>query len=139
MVVERACPQCGASQREGTCREQVHSALLSRLREDDPAYTLAAACFTLQHPAGQAKESLSWARFHLEGTLEAPTSRDAVRARASRRMAAMAGPLPRLEPSLVVWQVTVAELPALPGNGTERARVWARATLADLSRGQVLS
>lgn len=137
MTSDSSCPECGAPQRRGSCREQLCRALLDELPEDGAAHALAVACFTLQHPAVQSAEALSWARFHLEGTLAPPLDRGGLRARASSHVEAMSSPLPPRPagvPLGVVWRLTVADLPSLEGDGIERAHAWARATLASLRR-----
>lgn len=137
MRAESSCPECGASQRQGTCREQLRRALLDELPDGDAAQALAVACFTLQHAAAQTPESLVWARFHLEGSVAPPLGREGVRARASRRVAAMSSvspPRPPGVPISVVWRVTVADLSSLPRDSIARAHAWAHATLADLRR-----
>lgn len=135
MTRDSSCPECGASQRRGTCKEQLRRALLDALPEGSAAHLLALACFTLQHPAAQGEEALSWARFHLEGTLAPPLGAGAMRARASSHIEAMSSPLSPHPPGVplhVVWRVTVADLPSLAEQGLERAHAWAHATLDSL-------
>lgn len=136
-ATDSSCPECGASQRGGSCKEQLRRALLDGLPEESAAYALAVACFALQHPAAQGAEALAWARFHLEGALAPPLDRGSVLARASSRVEAMSSPLPPPPPGVpldVVWRVTVAELPSLSDDSVERAYAWARATLDALWR-----
>ncbi len=137
MTTESSCPECGASQRHGSCREQLRRALLDDLDEGVAEHLLAVACFTLQHPAAQSADSLRWARFHLEGSLVPALDRGALLQRASRHVESMSSPLGVRAagvPIGVSWRVTVAELPELPAEPLARAHAWGRATLEDLRR-----
>lgn len=131
------CPQCGAPAGETACRERFEALLAldhSRREPWGPRHGLAVAVFTLQHPAGAARERLerSWLIAY-RCTVSGDDPWRLSRAMSGRARVATADwgvpPLPSV-PAHGSYGVTIQDLGDFQESGySDGLMAWARATI----------
>ncbi len=132
------CPECGARSRTGTrCEDLFHALLAQHSLTDRTAYSLAIACYTLQHPARQVEPSLAWAYCQVMAAVQADLPLTGLDAQTRSRFdqpherTAPRGLRRALEGQ--VWRTTIGDLERLAGSSQgEAILVWARHVSADI-------
>ncbi len=141
METRQACPECGASWKEGeTCQDHFHQMLF--WENENPAYGevhhLLVLCYHLQHPSLYSREGLNYAKGLLIDFLEHDLSPQVARQRDRLKIGSdqrawkiKAAPTSRGSyPRPIQWTMTAADVTSGGvENYCENVRLWARSIL----------
>lgn len=132
------CPECGAPQIDGiTCQARLKGLLAVRCHSRSGEYSLAIACYALQHPAHQSRRALAWAWFQIVEATRGTGTPDEVRERARRAYDTWRGHVPRRVSAQGLagrpWRMHIGDLPTIVAHSdAERFLRWAQTIHMDI-------